>query len=94
MVPDLDKSVYSSFFEKVETDIASHDGKLEGWQFWSENRRLSYMIQSKSANRAKFNQGTYVLANFLLSCEAIKRVKYLFDLEDNVLRYMIVKKGE
>ncbi len=95
MVPDLEKDTYSEIMEKVAGDIESHKGKLESWQVWAGGKRkLAYSIRSRGAYKKRYDEGVYILSYFRLEPAGLKRLKYLLDLEENILRYLVIKKGE
>jgi len=95
MVPDLEKDKYSEIMDKVSKDIESHKGKLESWQIWGEGKRkLAYSIRSRGAYKKRYDEGIYILSYFRLEPDGLKRLKYLLSLEENVLRFLVIKKGE
>ncbi len=91
-LPDLEKKIYAETMERFAKDISEHKGKLENWQVWAEKRSLAHLLQSKGAERKKYDAGTYILADFELGEEALKRLKYLLTLEESILRFVILRK--
>ena len=69
-------------FEKLITD---NNGKLEKTDRWGK-KRLAYEIDN-------FNDGLYVLITFNAVVECIKELDRVMRIDENVLRHMIIRKG-
>lgn len=71
-------------FLSVKTFIASLGGKVELEDFWGK-RKLAYKI-------AKSTDAYYALLNFTLDPKEIKKLNTKLKLENDMLRYLLVKK--
>ncbi len=75
----------SKVIEKVERIIAER-GKVEDKDLWGV-KRLAYEIEG-------FNDGFYALISFVADVELVKELDRKLKLEENIMRYMIIRKGE
>jgi len=66
----------------VET-LAKHGAKVLTARRWDE-RKLAYSIKGK-------NRGTYLLAYFDLGGDGVNEMRRDFDLDENVLRYLMLR---
>ncbi len=66
------------------TDLISAHGKLESTEEWGK-KRLAYPI-------AKQNEGYYVLINFSSNPEFIEELERVYNITDEVIKHIIVKK--
>jgi small subunit ribosomal protein S6 len=69
--------------EKIVKTIGGKVGKIEDWG----KKELSYEI-------AKNDSGIFLLYNLELEEEAVKMLPQKFNLEENIIRYLLVKKEE
>ena len=90
--PDLDSQVYEQIREKVSSVLAEQKGELKEWSVWKEKHRFSYPLRCRGADKKEYNEGTYVLAYFLAEPVARDALKYRLDLDDNILRHLIIVK--
>ncbi|MCD6540127.1 MAG: 30S ribosomal protein S6 [Candidatus Omnitrophica bacterium] len=90
--PDLDKNSYEELREKVSSLLSKEEGKLSSWQIWKEKQKFSYPLRLRGAEKKKFTEGTYILCSFLLSPSKMRSLKYTLDLEERIIRYLIVNK--
>lgn len=84
--PDLDEEVYAQEVNRCEELIRQEGGEVGEVQEWGK-RGLAYEIRH-------CDQGYYVLMNFSLDPEGVKRVGERFKLNEAVLRYQIVNLSE
>lgn len=91
--PDLDKEAYEEVHQKVVDELNNHEGKMGKWDVWKEKSQLAYPLNSRGAERQVYNQGTYIQSEFELSPENIGRIKYRLDLDERVLRYLLINRG-
>lgn len=66
------------------TDLISAHGKLESTEEWGK-KRLAYPI-------AKQNEGYYVLISFSSNPEFIEELERVYNITDEVIKHIIVKK--
>ena len=73
-------------FEAVENLITANGGTVEKSDRWGK-KRLAYEIQD-------FMEGQYVLVTFSAEPKAVKELDRVMKITDEVMRHMIIKKGE
>jgi len=66
------------------TNLISEHGKLESTEEWGK-KRLAYPIQ-------KQNEGYYVLINFSSNPEFIEELERVYNITDEVIKHIVVKK--
>lgn len=80
--PDIDEELYAQEVDRCEELIRQEGGEV-GEVEERGRRSLAYEIRH-------YDQGYYVLMNFSLDPEGVKRVGERFKLDEAVLRYQIV----
>ena len=90
--PDLNNEDYEEIKEKVSSSISKEQGKIKSWNFWKEKQRFSYILRSRGAEKRKFTDGTYVLCEALIDPGKIGSLKDTLDLEERIIRYLIINK--
>lgn len=81
--PTLDVGAVAEETEKVATLIQSNGGTVAQTKVWGR-RKLAYAIDDQL-------EGSYVLYYFNLAPAALEPFEFNLKLDENVLRYMIVK---
>ena len=66
--------------------ITENGGKVEKTDCWGK-RRLAYEIQD-------LKEGLYVLVTFQAEAAAVRELDRVMKITDEVLRHMIIRKGE
>ncbi len=92
--PDLDSQAHDEIREKFSQEVEKQQGEEKKWDVWKEKYGFAYTLQSRDAERTKFDQGTYILSEFALDPEKIGEIKYRLDLEERVLRYLLINKDD
>lgn len=90
--PDLDKDGYEEIKEKVSSTVSKAEGKMQSWSIWKERYSLSYILRSRGAEKRKFSEGTYVISDILLDPQKLGVLKYTLDLEERILRYLVINR--
>lgn len=80
---NLEEAAIKANIEKFTSMIAEH-GKVESTDEWGK-KRLAYPIN-------KQNEGYYVLINFSSNPEFIDELERVYNITDDVMKHMIVKK--
>ncbi len=81
--PTLDAGAVAEETEKVAALIQSNGGTVAQTKVWGR-RKLAYAIDDQS-------EGSYVLYYFNLAPAALQSFEFNLKLDENVLRYMVVK---
>jgi small subunit ribosomal protein S6 len=83
--PDLEEEK-NKLFNQLNDDIVKNQGKINDSKVWLEKRRLAYRIK-------KYDEGLYYLIHFSVTPEAISRLKQVWRINDNILRFLILRLG-
>ena len=83
--PTLDDEKCNQVVEKFTTMIGN-DGKVDSTEAWGK-RKLAYPIE-------KFNEGYYVQINFSSNPEFIDELTRIYNITDEILKHIVVKKDE
>lgn len=81
--PNLDEAATKATIEKF-TAMMNENGKVESTEEWGK-KRLAYPI-------SKQNEGYYVLINFSSNPEFIDELERVYNITDDVIKHIIVKK--
>ena len=82
---DLDEATIDAAVETIENLIKSNQGEITKTDRWGK-RKLAYPIR-------KMNEGYYVCVNFKCEPDEVANLKRSLGYNENVLRYIIVKKA-
>lgn len=83
--PNVDEEGLKSLEEKF-TGLINKNGNVESVENMGK-KKLAYEIK-------KFEEGTYILFNFEAKPSAIAELERIYRITDEVLKHIIVKKGE
>ena len=83
---DMEKDEMTTLIEKFKTLVESAEGKIESVEEWG-TKKLAYPIQ-------KMEQGYYVLMNFEAKPEFIVELERVYKINDNVIKFITVRKDE
>lgn len=82
----LDEAALGTVNERVTTLISSSGGEITARNDWGK-RRLAYPIR-------KINEGFYVSLQLNLPTEAVRTVERALQLNDDVMRYLVIRLDE
>lgn len=83
--PELDDENRAALIQKFSAIITDNGGEVESVDEWGK-RKLAYAIDY-------INEGYYVLVNFKANAELPAELERNFRINDNVMRYMVIKKA-
>ena len=83
----LEETARKELIEKVSTLIANNGGEIEKVDETWGKRRLAYAINYKT-------EGWYVLVNFKAPAELPRELERNLQINENVLRYLVVRLEE
>jgi len=83
----LEETARQELIEKVSSLITANGGEIEKVDETWGKRRLAYAIDYKT-------EGWYVLVNFKASAELPRELERNLQINENVLRYLVVKLEE
>ena len=81
---DLEEAARKELIEKVSTLITNNGGEIEKVDETWGKRRLAYAIDYKT-------EGWYVLVNFKAPVELPRELERNLQINENVLRYLVIK---
>ena len=81
---DLEEAARKELIEKVSTLITNNGGEIEKVDETWGKRRLAYAIDYKT-------EGWYVLVNFTAPVELPRELERNLQINENVLRYLVIK---
>lgn len=84
ITPELEEEAVKATIEKFSGVIANNGGAVAGVDEWGK-RRLAYPIDYKT-------EGYYVLVNFEAEGELPKELERNFNIDENILRFIVVRK--
>ena len=83
--PDLEDEARAALIQKFSAIITDNGGEVESVDEWGK-RKLAYEINY-------IGEGYYVLVNFKSNAELPAELERNFRINDNVMRYMVIKKA-
>ncbi len=86
IVKPIEEEAFEAVVSKFENLITANGGTVEKTDRWGK-KRLAYEIQ-------KLQEGIYVLVTFTAGPAAVKELDRVMKITDEVIRHMIVRKGE
>lgn len=82
--PDLSDEDKKVLFKQIDDAITKHSGQIAQAGVWAEKRKFYFPIK-------KFMEGVYYLVAFSAPAEAIKEVRGIFRLNENILRVLFTR---
>ncbi|MCR4402431.1 MAG: 30S ribosomal protein S6 [Firmicutes bacterium] len=84
--PDLEEEAVSSTVAKIQDLVTGGGGTVNNVDRWGK-RRLAYEI-------AGYTEGIYVVMDFSAESGVARELERVFRITDNVIRHLIVRKGD
>jgi len=94
VVPETGNDGVEDIRKEISDALQKESGELKSLSVWKERQKLAYTLRSRGAQKKKYNEAMYLLAEFRLDTSKLGRLKYVLDLDERVLRYMNINKGE
>jgi small subunit ribosomal protein S6 len=79
--PDLSEEDKKALFKHVDDAITKNKGQISQSAVWGERRKLYFPIK-------KFQEGIYYLVAFTALPQAIKEIRNIYKLNENILRVL------
>ena len=86
IVKPIEEEAFNAVVTKFDELLTSNGATIEKSDKWGK-KHLAYPIQD-------FNDGLYVLTTFSAEPKAVKELDRVMKITDEILRHMIIKKGE
>lgn len=91
--PDLKDEEKAGVMKALKDQVTKHHGTVTADQIWAERRRLAYDIFPIGGG-TRFKEGMYYLLNFESPATELAAIKAVYRLNENVLRFLILKIDE
>ena len=91
--PDLKDEEKSASMKGIKDQITKHQGVVSVDQVWAERRKFAYDL-FPIGGQARFKEGMYYLVNFESEPAAINTLRVNYHLNENILRFIILKMDE
>ena len=82
--PDLSDEDKKNLFKQIDEAVVKHDGQISQSSVWSERRKLYFPIK-------KYQEGIYYLAAFTAPAQAIKEIRNIYKINENILRFLFTR---
>jgi small subunit ribosomal protein S6 len=82
--PDLSDEDKKTLFKQIDDAITKHGGLISQSGIWAERRKLYFPIK-------KFMEGVYYLVAFTAPAGAIKEVRSIYRINENILRVLFTR---
>jgi small subunit ribosomal protein S6 len=82
--PDLSDEDKKVLFKQIDDAITKNGGQVSQSAIWAERRKLYFPIK-------KFQEGVYYLAAFSAPSQAIKEIRNIYKLNENILRVLFTR---
>ena len=86
IVKPIEEEAFNAVVTKFDELLTSNGATIEKSDKWGK-KHLAYPIQD-------FNDGLYVLTTFQADPKAVKELDRVMKITDEVMRHMVIKKGE
>ena len=91
--PDLSAEEKDSVVKMIKEQITKQNGTVVSDEVWAERKKLAYDL-FPVGGQARFKEGTYYLIYFQCEPTAVSAIKSGLGLNENILRYLILKVEE
>lgn len=85
--PELSEEERNTLLGQIKDVIAKNGGNVSAADLWSDKRKLTFKIK-------KHEEGFYYLVLFTAAADAITKIKYALNLNESILRVMILNTEE
>ncbi|MDD5109253.1 MAG: 30S ribosomal protein S6 [Candidatus Omnitrophica bacterium] len=82
--PDLSDEDKKTLFKQIDEAVVKNGGQITQSGVWAEKRKFYFPIN-------KFLEGIYYLAAFTAPSKAIKEIRNIYKLNENILRVLFTR---
>ncbi|MFA6383811.1 MAG: 30S ribosomal protein S6 [Candidatus Omnitrophota bacterium] len=82
--PDMSEDEAKALYAALKDAVTKNGGSVTSADVWSERRRLAFTVK-------KQQEGVYYLIKFSAPSDAITKLKYVYGLNESVLRVLITR---
>ena len=82
--PDLSDEDKKTLFKQIDDAVVKNSGQITQSGVWAEKRKFCFPIN-------KFLEGIYYLVAFTAPSEAVKEIRNIYKLNENILRVLFTR---
>lgn len=82
--PNLSDEDKKTLFKQIDDAVVKNSGQITQSGVWAEKRKFCFPIN-------KFLEGIYYLVAFTAPSEAVKEVRNIYKLNENILRVLFTR---
>lgn len=82
--PNLSDEDKKALFKQIDEAVVKNGGQITQSGIWAEKRKFYFPIN-------KFSEGIYYLAAFMAPSQAVKDVRNIYKLNENILRVLFTR---
>jgi len=82
--PDLSDEDKKTLFKQIDDTVVKNSGQITQSGVWAEKRKFCFPIN-------KFIEGIYYLAAFTAPSAAVKEIRNIYKLNENILRVLFTR---
>lgn len=91
--PNLKDEEKTAVMKSIKEQISKNEGHILTDQIWAEKKKLAYDLFPIGGG-SRFKEGMYYLVNFECQPDAIAVLKTNYGMNEQILRYLILKEDE
>ena len=80
--PDLSEEEKKTLFNQISDAVTKHKGAVSYAGIWAEKRKLFFPLK-------RYQEGVYYLLSFNALPQAIKDMRHIYKLNEDILRVLI-----
>lgn len=84
--PDLSEEERKNLFNQIKDVVTKNNGQVTSGDIWSEKRKLIFALK-------KYREGIYYLMNFNVLPTAVKEIRHMYKLNEDILRVLVTRIG-
>ncbi len=81
--PDLSEEERKNLFHQISDAVTKNNGNISNANIWSEKKKLFFPLK-------KYREGVYYLMDFTLDTAAVVKIRHAYNLNENILRTLII----
>ena len=82
--PDLSDEDKKTLFKQIDDAVIKNNGQISQSAVWAERRKFYFPIN-------KFQEGVYYLVAFTALPQAVKELRNIYKLNENILRVLFTR---
>ena len=82
--PDLSEEDKKNLFQQINDVVSKNSGAITQGALWADKKKFIFPIK-------KYTEGVYYLLSFSVNPLAIKDMRHAYNLNENILRVLIIR---